>query len=59
MPGGILAEGIVFGLCAGRVPFLIEPIEVGIVIGDPLSNGPPRVLLVTPESPSRFFRERR
>ncbi|MDG1073305.1 MAG: hypothetical protein P8P32_16980, partial [Akkermansiaceae bacterium] len=41
MPGGTLVEGIVFGLCAGRVPFLIEPIEVRIVIGDPLCNGLP------------------
>lgn len=33
-----------FGLCAGRVPFLIEPIEVRIVIGDPLLDRLPRGL---------------
>ena len=33
-----------FALCAVRVPFLIEPIEVRIVIGDPLFNGLPRGL---------------
>ena len=33
-----------FRLCAGRVPFLIEPIEVRIVIGDPLLDRLPRGL---------------
>ena len=42
LPGGTLVEGIVFGLCAGRVPFLIEPIEVRIVIRNPLLDRLPR-----------------
>ena len=33
-----------FGLCAGRVPFLIEPIEVRIVIRNPLLDRLPRGL---------------
>lgn|GEM_PF-1112669 len=42
LPGGALVEA--FRLCAGRVPFLIEPIEVRIVIGDPLLDRLPRGL---------------
>ena len=44
LPGGALVEGIVFALCAGRVPFLIEPIEVRIVIRNPFLDGLPRWL---------------
>ena len=40
MPGGTLVEA--FRLCAGRVPFLIEPIEVRIVIRNPLLDRLPR-----------------
>ena len=41
LPGGTLVEGIVFALCAGRVPFLIEPVRVRVVIRDPLLDGLP------------------
>ena len=39
LPSGTLVEGIVVAPCAGRVPFLIEPIEVRIVIRNPLLDG--------------------
>jgi hypothetical protein len=42
LPGGTLVEAL--GLCAGGVPFLVEPVEVRVVIRDPFLDGLPRWL---------------
>ena len=39
LPGGALVEA--FRLCAGGVPFLVEPVEVRVVIRDPFLDGLP------------------
>ncbi len=39
LPGGTLVEGL--GLCAGGVPFLVKPVQVWIVVGDPFLDGLP------------------
>ena len=39
LPGGALVEA--FRLCAGGVPFLVEPVEVWIVVRDPFLDGLP------------------
>ena len=39
LPGWTLVEAL--GLCAGGVPFLVEPVQVRFVIGDSLLDGLP------------------
>ena len=39
LPGGALVEAL--GLCASGVPFLVEPVEVRVVIRDPFLDGLP------------------
>jgi hypothetical protein len=40
LPGGALVE--VFGLCAGGVPFLVEPVQIRFVVGDAFLDRLPR-----------------
>jgi hypothetical protein len=44
LPGRGLVERFVFGLGAGGMPFLVEPVQARIVIRDPLLDGLPRGL---------------
>jgi len=39
LPGGALVEAL--GFCVGGVPFLVEPVEIRIVVGDPFLDGLP------------------